>query len=476
MSSDEVNNVPKLPIADFASKHKEIEKEKKVIKIQKEVINYNKQRELKDKDFHEVDMFPDYLGQTKREGASFRLSNHALLLTYEGCLDKENLINFVKSKSKKPVSFIRCAHEPPTEHIPVDHTHVVVKWDKIFQSTSESIFDHDGKSPWIRKLNPGKGAGNTYDKAVRYLSRSDPENIDLDNVGNSFATMIWNCEDLTDALSHAKTPNDVAGIIALYSSKPIKTFPLRFRELGGDKWDSNEMQSYIFTKLLEVNDPNYDPDEGNANRKIIWIYNRKGSSGKSVICTDIFRAKLAHIIPNGGGGSANVAQNLRGAMEKGWNGRAVFFDFARNLDKADKDYLYEILEMVKNGLLNCSKYESCTLDLGGSPLIVIMANFLPRLVNKDTLEPTMSFDKWNVKIMANNTGSQGCFDEVATAKFAQKISVESIKYDKRQLVEDDNDDEEERAQKKALKASGKIDATDKFMQNYNKIIEKKILI
>ena len=439
MSSNE--KVPKLPIADFsaiASQHKEIDKEKKVIKMQKEVINYVKQREIKDKDFHEIDMLPDYLGQSKREGTTFRLSNQAVLLTYEGCLNKEDLINFIKSKSKKSISSIRCAHEPPTEHIPVDHTHVVVKWNKIFHSISESVFDwEEGKSPWIRRLNCGKGNANTYNKAMRYLSRSDPENIDLDNVGNSFATMIWNCEDLADALSHAKNPNDVSGIIALYSSKPVRSFPIRFRELGGTKWDANEMQKYVIDKLLEVNDEFYDPDEGTNNRKIVWIVNRHGSGGKSQLCTDILRSKLAHLIIDGGGGCGNVSENLRGAFEAGWNGRAIMLDFARNMD-SKSDYLYQILEMIKNGMLNASKYRSATLDLGGSPLIIVYANFLPRLYQEDGLEPTMTPDKWDIKIMKGLTGQDGSFDEVKTRKIMEEVYVEGLKY-KARLDAEGND-------------------------------------
>ena len=475
MSSDEQSDCLMLPIAELS--YKDMVKEKKEVKEQKELVNYLKLKEANAKDFHDVDMLLDYRAIAENEGKEFRISNKSLLLTYAGFIDKKDLIEFIQSKSKSRTTFIRVAHEPAGVVCKDDLTHVVVSFSKLFTSISPKVFDYKTNSPCIRKLNSSNRSAE-YDKAVRFLSRSDKDNIDLESFGNNYANLIWKCESEAEALAkYAKSANDASGISHIYHKKQPEAFPIRFKELGGTKWDSNEMQSYIFGKLLEVNEPNYDPDEGSANRKIIWIYNRKGSSGKSVLCTDIFRAKLAHIIPNGGGGSANVAQNLRGAMEKGWNGRAVFFDFARNLDKADKDYLYEILEMVKNGLLNCSKYESCTLDLGGSPLIVIMANFLPRLVNKDTLEPTMSFDKWDVKVMANNTGSQGCFDEVATAKFAQKISVESIKYDKRQLVEDDNDDdEEERAQKKSLKASGMIDVTDKtdkFMQNYNKIIEKK---
>jgi hypothetical protein len=341
-------------------------------------------------------------------------------------------------------------------------------------STSEKIFEFEDVNPCIRKLNCSKGKSD-YDKAVRYLSRSDPDNLDLDSFGNNLVNTIWACEDIGEALAHAKNPSEAQGIITLYGKKPVRTFPLRFKELGGEQcpWTANEVQAYVIEKALEANAPDYNPDDANNNRKIIWIANKKGSGGKSQLCTDLLRAKLAHIIIDGGGGCGNVSDNLRRAVMGGWNGRCVIFDFARNLNTKDTDYIYQILEMTKNGMLNASKYESSTVDLGGSPLVIVFANFLPRVYNAVSGEPTMSFDKWEIKIMNNTVGKLGSFNEVESAKVMNEISVASIKYDA--MLNADGDVfgsifAKPAEDKKALKDSGMIDPTDKFMNNYEKTL------
>ena len=117
----------------------------------------------------EIEMLPDHLGQCRSEGTPFRLQNQAFMLTYQGFHNDLDLIDFIRSKSKHRVLFIRLVRTPQG----APFSHVVVKWDKIFGSRSESIFDFDGHVPLIRKLNCQKGIVNTFDKAVEYLDRID---------------------------------------------------------------------------------------------------------------------------------------------------------------------------------------------------------------------------------------------------------------------------------------------------------------
>ena len=411
MSSDEVNNVPKLPIADvdFKSIHKELEKEKKVIKMKKEVFGYIKQKEFNARDFQDIDMIPDYRKICDDEGRQFRIQNNAYLLTYPTHIDKDSLIKFICSKIKKFPKFIRTAWENEGEGILRDCTHIFFRCDGVFKSESKTIFEFNGINPCIRIINCVNKT--TYDKAVRYLSRSDEANIDLDSVGNNYANKIWDCDSEAEALAkYAKGPNDASGISHIYANKPKKQARILIKEIGGDDcpWDANEFQLEVINTIKEAA---YD------DRKINWYYDYQGSSGKSKLSRDFMRSGMAWVIKNTGGGESNVAQNLRTALEKGWDGKVVVFDLARDIEDSESKGIYRTIEAIKDAMLSASKYLSTTLELPEDPLVFVFANFEP-CHTKENGKPTVTYKRWNIVELVD----EGIIDRERTKEWAKYIT------------------------------------------------------
>lgn len=100
------------------------------------------------------------------------------------------------------------------------------------------------------------------------------------------------------------------------------------------------------------------------DRKLLWVYDAVGNTGKSYISKYLVHAKGAFYTNGGKGTDITYA----------YNGEKIcIFDYVRD----SKDYVnYGVIEQIKNGLLFSSKYESGmkTFDI---PHVVVMANFLP---------------------------------------------------------------------------------------------------
>lgn len=114
------------------------------------------------------------------------------------------------------------------------------------------------------------------------------------------------------------------------------------------------------------------------NRKVHWIYDNLGKSGKSYIAKYIQLIKETYYIT---GGKQND-------ILYGYDGQPIIIiDLARTY--ADNlDHIYTIIENFKNGQYLSTKYET-KQKLFKIPHIIVMANFKP-----DTSK--LSLDRWNI--------------------------------------------------------------------------------
>lgn len=130
----------------------------------------------------------------------------------------------------------------------------------------------------------------------------------------------------------------------------------------------NKLQRYILDIIEQK------PDD----RKIYWVYDNIGKSGKSYIAKYIQLTKETYYIT---GGKQND-------ILYGYDGQPIIIiDLARTY--ADNlDHIYTIIENFKNGQYLSTKYET-KQKLFKIPHIIVMANFKP-----DTSK--LSQDRWNI--------------------------------------------------------------------------------
>jgi len=167
-------------------------------------------------------------------------------------------------------------------------------------------------------------------------------------------------------------------------------------------WDSNFSQMVFYSKNLEaygniVKKENIIKDLKNEfedaklhqwqekvlellnnqdKRKLLWIYDDKGNSGKTWLAKYLVVKQNAFYCR--GGKIQDVAHAYKGE-------ELIVFDFTRD----SKDYIvYNTLESMKDNMIWSPKYDS-HLKLSKNNKVIILANFLPQ-VNK------VSLDRWQI--------------------------------------------------------------------------------
>lgn len=143
----------------------------------------------------------------------------------------------------------------------------------------------------------------------------------------------------------------------------------------------------MYDRLLEQND-----------RKILWIVDEIGNSGKSwfgkwLVCTHdnaihVENAKTADI---------KFAYNFEDI---------VVFDYTRSVEERVN---YEVIESLKNGIMFSGKYESISKCTTKTTRIICMSNFMPELSK-------FSKDRWDIWVLENNENiCKFCNDKIKEA-------------------------------------------------------------
>lgn len=156
-----------------------------------------------------------------------------------------------------------------------------------------------------------------------------------------------------------------------------KTIQDRNNEIEFDRyWKEfklTPLQEILYKKIKEINDV----------RKIIWIYDKKGNSGKSTLCNYINAIDKNSIILNNAK-SSDIAYTYNGES-------LVLFDIPRTLEGKVN---YNILENLKNCRLLSTKYKTVTKKFK-CPTVVVFANFKPELEK-------LSNDRWHIITIMGN--------------------------------------------------------------------------
>lgn len=130
----------------------------------------------------------------------------------------------------------------------------------------------------------------------------------------------------------------------------------------------NGWQSRLFDDLSGV------PD----SRKVIWIVDDAGNSGKSYFATH-YDDKRSYYIT--GGKACDIFYGYQYEP-------VVFFDLAR----MKQDYVqYDVMEAFKNGQFYSTKYE-CKNVKFNTPHVVVFSNFYPAT-------NMLSADRWDIRVI-----------------------------------------------------------------------------
>lgn len=296
--------------------------------------------------------------------APFRFQATKVMLTYKSHLDKNKLIEFIKSIVPRVTKFIRAAHETgKSTGVEYDHTHVLIRWDKIFETRNCRYFDYENIHP---NWSPVKTETH-WRNQINYIAKEDTENSDL-LIKMTIVDKVWNAASREEAiLANVHKPSDIIGINMLFDAKPasdiVCTIPNR-------PW-----QEDILTFVNENK-----PDR----RSVYWIHDPKGGCGKTVLARYMMANKLAYMVKQCGG-STNFATIMTSALESGWNQNCFILDLPRS---AEDHKFYGCLEEVCDGVITTTKYKGSTLVFN-QPHIFVFANFLPD-------RSKMSADRWRI--------------------------------------------------------------------------------
>lgn len=129
------------------------------------------------------------------------------------------------------------------------------------------------------------------------------------------------------------------------------------------------------------------------DRKIHWIYDERGNSGKTVLAKWII-TKYPNMNPiylSGKAGDCKCAVAKMVALEKA--PKIAIFGFVRT---NEKHISYQAIEEIKDGIFFSGKYDS-GMCVYNPPTIICFANFYP-----DT--EALSFDRWNIVNLSLTSG------------------------------------------------------------------------
>lgn len=292
-----------------------------------------------------------------------------LLFTYRTHVDKDKMYKFMNQK-KYGLKNCWIAHETGEEgNYP--HSHVFVIFNNRVNLVDETkVFDYEGIHPNIQLC---KNSNEDSIRILKYMCKEDEEmkkiceDMNLLEPEISIAEGIWNCKNLTEALKkYVKKPADAVGVKAL--------------------WDSKVSHRTINIELLSWQQKLYDELQQEADdRKVIWYSDPIGGTGKTTFAK--YMANEGALVISGAHTMRDIATLIDGHLKDRPDMTICIINLTRT--EEDKEYVYKMIEQIKDGLITASKYQGKTLTFN-SPHVVIFANWPPR-------RETLSADRWVIR-------------------------------------------------------------------------------
>jgi len=299
---------------------------------------------------------------------SWRFQGKFLHNTYKTHVSIEAIKAMLSKKLKNRTYKIKVAHESGDENHPYLHTHVLIVINKRVDKRNQRCFD-------IGDIHPNIGFIKTPEHFQNLFKYLEKENCILDELDENDFTYNPKVILKNKIQEHNKwkdviNDEDICGQIhncmkwarECFDCRPIENFT---KDL--ELWDC---QNEIIEILKNQND-----------RNILWICDKPGGGGKSVLSNFLIDNKDAFLCNNG------ALKDIAYAFD-GQN--TVLFDLPRTKENFTP---YTAMECFKDGRLFSAKYTSC-LKRFKPCKVAVFANFFPNL-------SAVSLDRWDIRFLEN---------------------------------------------------------------------------
>ena len=335
--------------------------------------------------------------------SSFRLQAKRMFLTYKGHFSKADYISWLRSK--REVKWVRLAQESADQEAPYLHTHVLLEFQTRPNWKDPRCLDYsvDGEMihPHIKTIKSQKQWSNSRN----YLAKEDQENTDLQE-SPSILTVLSKAGSFQELVEGAvqMDPDNWK------SANALKTM-----------WDSaskshlrNQVQMSWKPHLPWHSFLEQVVEERPDVRTILWIYDRVGNKGKTMMAKFLFSQNPAKwLITKDMGTSRDAATIVSNALLQGWEGWGVIVDLPRQAENARRR-IYPILEEIKDGFVTATKYQGGTVTFP-HPHLVVFANWPPQV-------GALSIDRWDIREIT----ATGDVEEVNIIELLQKQKEEKL--------------------------------------------------
>jgi len=324
----------------------------------------------------------------EENGKKFYIANQRLLITYKTHVDKTEIENFFRSKAT--VTEIHTCHENGDERSPYPHSHVLVCFDKRFQSRNPRIFDWNNIHPHIQKVKYKSHLINCYkylakeDPTCKYLLEKVPERFDIHQIIEKPTVL--------EAMELAQKPSDAWAISNLHKRHHQPDLQDSWDDSGEDitelwPWQK-EIVAIITTK----------PKRRGVVRV---VFDPIGDNGKNTLARYLESGDPTHIaLIQGVGSSRDVVESIIKKRNKGWTGRTLFINVCRGgtID-------YDTLEQLSDGVLTRLKYDGGDVRYKAYHVIILI-NYLPR-INR------LSKGRWKIHVIRGQK-DKGILEDITT--------------------------------------------------------------
>jgi hypothetical protein len=354
-------------------------------------------------------------------GKPFRFKSEKVHLTYPTHIPHQEWIDWFNSEKAPQVQLYSICHENG-KNSDYPHTHILVKFNKPVDTTSQKYFDYPSdKTNKSKKLHPNLQKINNkahWDTIVyEYHNKekigkwsniptdttSDLEEDKVDTIPLSKVKLpppiftpkdAMNCSSIREAIEKDNKLKNVGSI--------ERVFKYKLQNYGPEpkiKW--REWQSDLLTEL-----------QGSPHRRsVLWYCDEKGGSGKSVLGD--FMEKFRGAFVSTHCESYHIATTLAEAkMVSNIEYNTVIIDLSRTDNDADD--FYTGLEQIKNGKITAKKYKGGNINFQ-VPHLIVFANRMPRkfyfrnspeiddngnfVGYKKEKMATLSEDRWDIRIL-----------------------------------------------------------------------------
>lgn len=151
-------------------------------------------------------------------------------------------------------------------------------------------------------------------------------------------------------------------------------------------------------------------EQDTDKRKIRWIYEEDGNTGKSYMTKYLTLHKDAYIIT--GGRKEDILYAYDGQP-------IIILDLPRDFKNTEKQYIYEVMEILKNGQYLSTKYQT-VMKTFKIPKIIVMANFSPDYTK-------LSKDRYDVINIAEHIQDTQYTQDTQETDYDTDTSVEPCK-------------------------------------------------